>query len=75
MVSSYAYISPVVAVILGWWLLDEALTGLMLGGALLVLVSVGALVRASSQAAKRSALPPAPVLLTTEGSIEAGGVD
>ena len=75
MVSSYAYISPVVAVILGWWLLDEALTGLMLGGALLVLVSVGALVRASSQAAKRSALPPAPVLLTTEGSIEEAAVE
>lgn len=70
LVTSYAYLSPIVAVILGWWLLDEALTGLMLSGGALVLISVSALVRASGQAAKRSALPPAPVLRTIEGPME-----
>ncbi len=75
MVSSYAYISPIVAVILGWSLLDETLTGLMLGGGALILISVSALVGASGRAAKRSALPPAPVLYTIEGAIEDEAVE
>jgi drug/metabolite transporter (DMT)-like permease len=38
LVSTYAYVNPVVAVLLGWWILDEAITpGLLVGGAIVVL--------------------------------------
>ena len=34
LVSTYAYVNPVVAVLLGWWILGEPLTvGLLVGGA------------------------------------------
>ncbi len=45
LVSSYAYLSPLVAVFLGWWFLDDRLTPLMLWGALIVLISVAILGR------------------------------
>lgn len=43
-VSSYAYLSPIVALILGWAVLSEPITMLMLTGAALVVVSVIVLV-------------------------------
>lgn len=39
-VSLYAYINPVVAVLLGWVWLDERLTGYIIGGMLITLVGV-----------------------------------
>ena len=37
LVSTYAYVNPVVAVLLGWWILGEPLTvGLLVGGAIVV---------------------------------------
>jgi drug/metabolite transporter (DMT)-like permease len=39
-VSLYAYINPVVAVLLGWLWLDEKLTGYIIGGMLITLVGV-----------------------------------
>lgn len=39
-VSTYAYVNPVVAVFLGWLLLDEALTGRTLAGAAIIVVAV-----------------------------------
>ncbi len=39
-VSTYAYVNPVVAVLLGWWLLDEPLTGRVLGAAAIIVVAV-----------------------------------
>ena len=43
-VSSYAYLSPIVALLLGWAVLSEPITGMMLIGAGLVVASVVALV-------------------------------
>ncbi len=44
LVSSYAYLSPIVALFLGWAVLSESVTGTMLIGAGLVVVSVVVLV-------------------------------
>lgn len=37
---TYAYVNPAVAVLLGWWLLDERLTGMQIVGTLIILASV-----------------------------------
>jgi drug/metabolite transporter (DMT)-like permease len=39
-VATYAYVNPVVAVLLGWAMLGEALTGQMLIGAVVIVGSV-----------------------------------
>ncbi|MEM6645593.1 MAG: EamA family transporter [Bacteroidota bacterium] len=39
-VASYAYVNPVVAVLLGWWLLDEAVTAQMTVAMVLLLAAV-----------------------------------
>jgi drug/metabolite transporter (DMT)-like permease len=39
-VSTYAYVNPVVAVFLGWWLLDEPLTARVLGAAAIIILAV-----------------------------------
>lgn len=40
LVMTYAYVNPVLAVILGWWLLDEEITIWVIAGSILVLVGV-----------------------------------
>ncbi|HMP89011.1 MAG TPA: EamA family transporter [Kiritimatiellia bacterium] len=42
-VMTYAYVNPVIAVLLGWWLLDEQITSYTMIGAVLILGGVGAL--------------------------------
>lgn len=39
-VSTYAYVNPVVAVLLGWWFLDEPLTARVLGAAAIIVLAV-----------------------------------
>jgi len=39
-VATYAYVNPVVAMALGWWLLDEPVTGAMLVASALILAAV-----------------------------------
>lgn len=43
-VSTYAYVNPVVAILLGWLLLNEAITGTILVGATLIVASVALVV-------------------------------
>ncbi len=62
LVASYAYLAPLVAVVMGWWILDESLTPSMAIGAGLVLASVAVLARPPRAAVRRSALPPAPMI-------------
>ena len=45
MVATYAYVNPVVAVVLGWLILSEELTLTMLAGAAAIVVSVAFVVR------------------------------
>jgi drug/metabolite transporter (DMT)-like permease len=47
-VATYAYVNPVVAVLLGWWLLDEDMTGRMLIAAAVIVASVAVIVRRES---------------------------
>ena len=47
-VATYAYVNPVVAIALGWAILDEAVTPLTFGGAAIIVASVAAVVRAES---------------------------
>ncbi len=53
--STYAYVNPVVAVLLGWWLADEPLGPRVLGAAACVVVAVALLTTARSIPAR----PPA----------------
>jgi len=51
-VSTYAYVNPVVAVVLGWALLGEEITAAMAAGAVAVLASVALIVRDRPRAAR-----------------------
>jgi drug/metabolite transporter (DMT)-like permease len=44
-VATYAYVNPVVAIALGWAILDEAVTPLTVAGAAIIVASVAAVVR------------------------------
>ncbi len=44
-VATYAYVNPVIALVLGWAILAEPLTPFLLGGAVLVLVAVALVIR------------------------------
>ena len=59
-VSTYAYVNPVVAIALGVIVLDESLTLRIVAGALLILLSVGIVLRRESRAA--ATLEPGEVL-------------
>lgn len=51
---TYAYVNPAVAVLLGWWLLDESLTSMQIAGTLIILVSVVAVTLTSTLRRSRS---------------------
>ncbi|MFP5344336.1 MAG: EamA family transporter [Gammaproteobacteria bacterium] len=53
---TYAYVNPAVAVLLGWWLLDETLTGLQLVGMAVILTAV--ITVSLSASPKKSDAPP-----------------
>ena len=44
-VSTYAYVNPVVAIVLGWLVLDEVVTGVTIVGATIIVASVALVVR------------------------------
>jgi drug/metabolite transporter (DMT)-like permease len=48
-VATYAYVNPVVAIVLGWLILDETVTVTMLAGAAVIVASVAIVVRAESR--------------------------
>jgi len=48
-VSTYAYVNPVVAIVLGWLVLDEVVTGVTLVGAAIIVVSVALVVRTETR--------------------------
>jgi len=54
LVSTYAYINPVIALVLGWYFLDEKLTIFVLISALLILVGVILVKRGSSVEIKKA---------------------
>ena len=58
-VSTYAYVNPVVAIALGWLILDEGISAITLIGAGIIVASVALVVRAESPGTRRAAAPPA----------------
>lgn len=67
--STYAYVNPVVAVLLGATVLDEAVTGRTLAGGAIIIVAVALIVtaRAAPPAAEPGGAPPAAEELETAG--------
>ena len=47
-VATYAYVNPVIAIFLGWLILDETITAVTLTGAAIIVASVATVVRAES---------------------------
>lgn len=58
-VAIYAYVNPLVALVLGWWLLHEPLNGHILAGALVTLAGVYLVQRSFRRAAPGKPAPPA----------------
>jgi len=52
-VATYAYVNPVVAIALGWLILDEAVTGVTIAGAAVIVLAVAVVVRAESRPSRR----------------------
>lgn len=52
-VATYAYVNPVVAIFLGWLILDETITTTIVVGATVIVASVAAIVRMESRAQAR----------------------
>lgn len=53
-VATYAYVNPIVAILLGWLILGESITPLILGGAALIVAGVATIVRLESRPARRA---------------------
>ena len=47
-VATYAYVNPVIAIVLGWAILSEEITPLVVAGATVIVASVAAVVREES---------------------------
>jgi drug/metabolite transporter (DMT)-like permease len=47
-VATYAYVNPVVAIVLGWLVLDEVVTGTTIAGAAIIITSVALVVRSEA---------------------------
>jgi drug/metabolite transporter (DMT)-like permease len=58
-VSTYAYVNPVVAIVLGWLVLDEVITPVMLAGTVVIVASVALVVRSDSAPRQSSRRRPA----------------
>ena len=52
-VATYAYVNPLIAVVLGWAILGESIGAPTIGGAALIVASVAAIVRQESEARRR----------------------
>jgi drug/metabolite transporter (DMT)-like permease len=65
-VGTYAYVNPLIAILVGWQLGGEHLTGWILGGMVVILVGV-ALVRGGGQKTRRLAPSPQPLASPDHG--------
>jgi drug/metabolite transporter (DMT)-like permease len=54
-VATYAYVNPVVAIALGWLILDEAVTGITLAGAAVIVLAVAVVVQGEARPPRATA--------------------
>jgi drug/metabolite transporter (DMT)-like permease len=68
-VATYAYVNPVIAIALGWLILDETMTPTMLGAAAIIIASVAMIIRRETGPAPKAeqvaAVPPGSAVETT----------
>jgi drug/metabolite transporter (DMT)-like permease len=57
-VATYAYVNPVVAIALGWLILDEGISTITLLGAGIIVASVALVIRSEAPGRRRAATPP-----------------
>lgn len=62
-VATYAYVNPVIALFLGWIILSERITALMLVGATVIVASVAGIVKRESAPKEQEKLDSAPAAL------------
>lgn len=68
-VATYAYVNPVVAIFLGWWILNERITPSVLVGATVIVASVAFIIRKDSVPADdRADLTPSADLATADAA-------
>jgi drug/metabolite transporter (DMT)-like permease len=67
-VATYAYVNPVIALVLGWVILSEEITTTMLVGAIAIVASVAGTIRRESGAAqaREESVEPAPAMAGAE---------
>jgi len=54
-VATYAYVNPVVAIALGWLILDETVTGITIAGAAVIVLAVAVVVQGEARPPKATA--------------------
>lgn len=54
-VATYAYVNPVVAIVLGYLILDEAVTGITAAGAAVIVLAVAVVVRSEAKPPRATA--------------------
>jgi drug/metabolite transporter (DMT)-like permease len=68
-VATYAYVNPVVAIFLGWWILSERVTPSVLIGATVIVASVAFIIRKDAVPAHaRGEMGPTPDLATADAA-------
>ncbi len=72
LVSTYAYVNPAVAVLLGVLIADERLTGSTLAGGLVVLAAIAVVVTAESRRQRRATAALAAAAAAREGAVVPG---
>ena len=60
LVSTYAYVNPVIAVFLGWLFLNEALSGRTLAAAAIIVAGVAMIISTGRLSSAGEAVPPPP---------------
>jgi drug/metabolite transporter (DMT)-like permease len=66
-VATYAYVNPVIAIFLGWAILDEEITATVVAGAAAIVLSVAAVVRRESEPRREELTYAAPVRRVEQG--------
>ena len=72
-VSTYAYVNPLVAIVLGVWVLDEAITAATLVGAALIVASVALVIKGEQRARRGGPTDGDRARLTPEGETRLSG--
>jgi drug/metabolite transporter (DMT)-like permease len=74
-VATYAYVNPVIAIVLGWWILSEDITPTVIAGAAAIVLSVAAVVRREGESEPEVPPPTAPAAPPSRFYRQSAGTD